>query len=81
MWTIRDVAERLKVSETSVRRMIKAGDLPSIRVGGGRGLLRVTEEDLRLYVEMNRNAGVQRPTAELPARRPLKHLTAPESGG
>jgi excisionase family DNA binding protein len=51
--TIRVVAEALKVSEKTVRRLIKRGDLPAFKVGD-RGQLRVDEQDLERYVESQR---------------------------
>lgn len=42
--TVRDVAKRLQVSERTVRRLIEAGDLAVIHIGG---LVRVSEEALR----------------------------------
>jgi len=35
--TVRQVAERLQVSERSVRRRIDSGELPAVRLGDGRG--------------------------------------------
>lgn len=51
--TIPVVAEALKVSEKTVRRLIKRGDLPAFKVGD-RGQLRVDEQDLERYVESQR---------------------------
>ena len=53
MLTLRDVAETLKVSETTVRRWVRAGSLPGYKVGK-RGQLRVREEDLELFLEQQR---------------------------
>ena len=50
--TIPVVAEALKVSEKTVRRLIKRGDLPAFKVGD-RGQLRVDEQDLERYVEFS----------------------------
>jgi excisionase family DNA binding protein len=51
LFTLKDVAERLSVSERTVRRLIDAGDLISIRVGHQR---RVSEDDLALFLRRNR---------------------------
>jgi excisionase family DNA binding protein len=49
--TVREVADRLKLSEKSVRRRIASGDLPAVRLGGSRGTqLRVDERELDQYV-------------------------------
>ena len=34
LWTIADVARRLKVSETTIRRLIEAGTLKALKIGG-----------------------------------------------
>lgn len=51
--TLPEVAEAMKVSEKTVRRLIKRGDLPAYRVGE-RGQLRVEERELERYVESKR---------------------------
>lgn len=51
--TLRDVAESMKVSETTVRRWVRAGSLPAYKVGK-RGQLRVREEDLEAFLEKQR---------------------------
>lgn len=45
-----EVAEAMKVSEKTVRRLIKRGDLPAHRLGE-RSQLRVEERELERYVE------------------------------
>lgn len=51
--TLQEVAEALKVSSKTVRRLIKRGELPGYRLGE-RGQLRVDERELELYVESQR---------------------------
>lgn len=51
--TLQDVAETMKVSEKTIRRLIKRGDLAAYKVGE-RGQLRVKEYDLERYVEAQR---------------------------
>lgn len=51
--TILEVAEAIKVSEKTVRRLIKSGDLTAYKVGE-RGQLRVKDQDLEHYVEAQR---------------------------
>lgn len=51
--TVQEVAEAMKVSEKTVRRLIKRGDLTAYKVGE-RGQLRVKESDFELYVEAQR---------------------------
>jgi excisionase family DNA binding protein len=49
--TIKDVAEHLKLSTKTVRRMIDAGKLPSRRLGR---LIRVAPDDLATLVHLAR---------------------------
>ena len=51
--TVHDVADTMKVSEKTVRRLIKRGDLSAYKVGE-RGQLRVKECDLERYLEAQR---------------------------
>ncbi len=46
--TAAEVAERLRVSTMTVYRLIRAGDLPAVRVGRN---YRVREQDLVQYLE------------------------------
>ena len=46
--TLKQVAVVLGLSERSVRRIIQAGDLPAIRVGGSP---RIRSADLRAYMD------------------------------
>jgi excisionase family DNA binding protein len=49
--TIADVAEALKVSESTVRRLQQKRVIPFIKVGGG---VRITMDDLASYLERQR---------------------------
>ncbi len=51
--TVQEVAEVIRVSERTVRRLIKRGDLTAYRVGE-RGQLRVKEPELERYVDSQR---------------------------
>lgn len=51
--TIQEVAETMKVSEKTVRRLIKRGAIVAYKVGE-RGQLRVKERELERYVETRR---------------------------
>jgi excisionase family DNA binding protein len=49
--TVRDVAQRLKVHERSVRRLIASGQLPAVKLGEGRtSPVRVDEAELRSWL-------------------------------
>ena len=51
--TVRQVSEAIKVSEKTVRRLIKRGDLVAYKVGD-RGQLRVEEQELERYLRSQR---------------------------
>jgi excisionase family DNA binding protein len=46
--TVSEVARRLRVSNMTVYRLVKAGQLPAVRVGRG---YRIREEDVLTYLE------------------------------
>jgi len=48
MYTIQELMVKLKVSNETIYRWIKAGKLKAIRIGG---LLRVTEESLAEFLK------------------------------
>lgn len=52
--TVNEVAARLKVSRNTIYQMVKVGELPSIRLGVGRGAIRVMQDDLQHYIEAKR---------------------------
>lgn len=61
-----DVAEILTVSEDTVRRLVKSGQLPAYDIGGR---VRIDEEDVYAYLEAHRTKAanlrqtrVRRPT-------------------
>ena len=48
--TLQQVADRLQVSMSTVRRLIDAGKLKTVRIGRN---LRVRPDDLKTYIETN----------------------------
>jgi excisionase family DNA binding protein len=56
--TVSEVAERLRVSEFTVRNWLRAGKLRGYRPGGTKAGWRVTEDDLQRFVAET----VNRPT-------------------
>lgn len=48
LWTVAEVAEHMRVSNMTVYRLIKAGDLPAIRVGKN---YRIRARDLAAYLD------------------------------
>ena len=53
----RDVADVMRVSERTVKTLIKSGELPSVQIGTAR---RVHVDDLDAYLHRLRNAGRDR---------------------
>jgi len=79
MLTVKEAAERLGVSPSLVYSLIAARKIEHVRVGLGRGVLRLTEEAIVAYQRRNAVEVVEeeapRPVA---VRRPaLKHLKLP----
>lgn len=58
--TISEVAEALKVSQSTVRRMILKGELAAFKVGN-RGQLRIEKRDLEIYLSENRFNPIDKP--------------------
>jgi excisionase family DNA binding protein len=52
--TAADVARRLNASERTVRRYVRSGVLPGIRIGG---LLRFDRQDVEAFLDARRTAG------------------------
>lgn len=75
MLTVKQAAERLRVSPSLVYSLIAARELAHVRVGFGRGLIRISEESICEY-ERRRSVSVAGPApATAPRRRAaLKHL-------
>ena len=67
---VREAAERLEVSVSTVYAMVARGKLRCSRVGVGRGAIRISEDQLAECLRANEPA-----EARLPSKRtPLKHL-------
>lgn len=49
--TVKQVSSRLKMDYQHIYRMIEAKILPCVRIGLGRGVIRVKESDLEAYIE------------------------------
>ena len=75
--TIRDVAERLNVSPGCVYTLVAQREIAHIRIGVGRGTIRVREEDLmRFLADRAREPRERVPSAP---QLKLKHLHLPRS--
>lgn len=72
LFTVDNVADELRVSKSLIYQLIESNSLAAIRVGNGRGTLRVSAEDLDAYLRERRKGP---PVASLHQRSiRLKHL-------
>ena len=55
-YTLREVAEKLRVSRRTVYRWVQAKELPAYRLGGE---FRITERDLEKFLEARRTLAPQ----------------------
>lgn len=53
IFTIQEVGDAMKISESTVRRLIRRGQIAAFKVGD-RGQLRVKENDLERYIDSQR---------------------------
>ena len=72
--TVKQVAERLEVSTATVYSLVAGGKLRHYRVGNGRGVVRVSDEQLAEYL---REAESQRCISADQPKSSLKHLRLP----
>jgi excisionase family DNA binding protein len=54
--SLKQAAERLGVSKASITRLVRSGELPTIRVGARRLIL---PDDLTAFIKRNRDGGRQ----------------------
>jgi excisionase family DNA binding protein len=66
--TAKEAAARLEVGLSTVYLLCERGQLSHARIGAGRGTIRISEDDLRAFLESCR-AG-----KPAPARFELKHI-------
>jgi excisionase family DNA binding protein len=69
--TVREAAARLEVTPATVYALCAAGRLGHLRVGVGKGAIRITEADLAAYIAACRVAprDEREPAAPAPIRR------------
>ena len=56
--TVKQITERLQVSQDSVYRWLADGRLKGVRLGGTRVGWRISEKDLREFLEKRRGQGI-----------------------
>ena len=70
LYKVEEVARRLNVSAATVYRMVQAGRIEHHRIGCGRGAIRMSEAQVRSYLD-----GAERGLPATPAPRvKLRHL-------
>jgi len=76
MLTVKETAGQLKVSIATVYLLCEQRLLPHVRIGVGRGTIRVQEEDLKRFLEkaMVRNDPEPPAGSKSSAGQPFKHL-------
>ena len=55
--TVREITQRLKVHEETVRRWIREGELPAILLGSSKGGYRVKDSDLNAFLSAQAEKG------------------------
>lgn len=75
MLTVKEAAERLNVSEKTVRNLLKTGRIGHHRIGAGRGVIRISEEALdRHLVECEVRESGSPTSPRRQERRQLRHI-------
>ena len=75
MMTVKQAAERLNVSEKTVRNMVKCGKLPHHRIGAGRGVIRISEHALEQHLaESEVRESLANSQTRTQDRRRLRHI-------
>ncbi len=59
MMTVEQVADRLQVNEQTVRRWLREGELAGVPFGGRTGW-RVSEDDLRVFLDHQREKATKK---------------------
>ena len=72
--TVKDVAQRLNVSQSCIYQLVETGKLPHHRIGIGRGAIRFSEEDIAKYLEVTRKEPQESSSSHTNQSRRLKHL-------
>ena len=76
MLTVRQAAQRLNVSEKTVRNLVNGGKLAHHRIGAGRGVIRVSEQALNQHLAESEVRDPSPPTSlKRQERRTLRHIS------
>jgi excisionase family DNA binding protein len=73
--TVHEVADRLRVSHSSVYLLVESGRMAHHRIGARRGAIRISEDDLAAYLAENRQGQRSESPPAPPISLPtLKHI-------
>lgn len=72
--TVKEVAERLKVSASCIYQLVESGRLAHHRIGIGRGAIRFSENDLDEFLKKSREQARQSKSSSAKPHAKLKHL-------
>lgn len=73
--TVREVQMQLKVSRACVYSLIESGQLPCVRIGTGRGTIRIDQADVDQFVDTRREPRAKKAQTTV-ARAAFEHLDA-----
>lgn len=69
--TVKQAAKMLTVSPSLVYALVADGTLPAVRMGTGRGTIRLEDEDVRRYLEATRARAAR---SAAPVEHDFQHL-------
>ena len=73
--TVKDVAQKLNVSQSCIYQLVESGRIPHHRIGLGRGAIRFTEADVIGFLETSREDAIPTAVSDLASKgRNFKHL-------
>lgn len=76
MFTVMEIAKRLRISPALAYALVEAGKMPHYRIGLGRGSIRVSEEQLARFLNEceEKIAEPHRPAPPVKPRLTLRHI-------
>ncbi|NQV26374.1 MAG: helix-turn-helix domain-containing protein [Rhodopirellula sp.] len=72
--TVKDVAQKLNVSQSCIYQLVESGRIPHHRIGLGRGAIRFNEADITEYLMSNREESSDKQATRITRTRRLKHI-------
>lgn len=72
--TVKDVAQKLNVSQSCIYQLVESGRICHHRIGLGRGAIRFTEGDVSDYLLTSREESIDKQATRITRTRRLKHI-------